>query len=494
MGFCQTGVSVSVISSFALTPQPLPVHPPPAPSQKTPPSIGSPPPKHKTWQAGTLTYTTGGLIALFLWLLWGDFSWAMRDRSVGPMAQWYLSFLEVPNLLFALLLSSFPAAIGLILGPIISYNSDRHRGPRGRRIPFLLITTPIAAFGMVGLGLCPVIGPMLHQALGSLSPGERVSTLICFGLFWAAFEFATIAASSVFGGLIGDVVPAPLLGRFYGLFRAVSLIDGMIFNKLLIGKVDTYYTTIMLVIAVFYGCGFMWVCYKVKEGDYPPPPPEEAGAPGAMLGFFRSARTYFRECFSRSYYIWVFIMLTIASICFMPVNTFMIPYARSLGMNMDTYGNCLSLTFTISLILAYPLGWLSDIFHPLRMCIACLAGYIIVTAWGGFFARSPETFAVALVLHGVLSGCYYTSSASLALRLYPHSKFAQFASAGGIIASLCTMSINPLIGIAIDYTGKLFYHTFSAACALAIGAFVMAVYVHGKFMRLGGPKNYIAPV
>lgn len=410
------------------------------------------------------------------------------------MAQWYLKHLEVPNVLFALILGTFPAAIGLILGPIISYKSDRHRGPRGRRIPFLLITTPVAAFGMFGLGLCPILGPWLHQALGASSPGEKIATLICFGIFWAAFEFATIIATSVFGGLINDVVPAPLLGRFYGLFRVVSLIDGMIFNYWLIGKVDTHYTIILLVIAVFYGTGFMWVCYKVKEGAYLPPPPEEMGAPGPLGSFLSGAKTYFRECFSHSYYVWVFILLTVSGFCFMPVNTFAIPYARSLDMSMDAYGKCLALTFMISLVLAYPLGWLADIFHPLRMSIGCLFGYLAVTVWGAVFARDPHTFAIALVLHGVLSGCYFTSAASLALRLYPRSKFAQFASAGGIMASLGGMALGPLIGTLIDVTGNVYYYTFTAGCALSLVALAAGWHVHGKFMRLGGPKNYIAPL
>jgi hypothetical protein len=206
------------------------VHTPAAPLPKAD-STAAPsasPGKPNVWRAGTLTYTTGSLIVLFLWLLWGDFSWAMRDRSVAPLAQWYLKSIEVPNLLFALLISTFPAAIGLVLGPIISYKSDRHRSPRGRRIPFLLITTPIAAFGMLGLAATPYISRWVHGHFPDQS--EMVVAVLCFGVFWAAFEFATIVASSVFGGLIGDVVPAPLLGRFYGLFRAVSLIDGMISN------------------------------------------------------------------------------------------------------------------------------------------------------------------------------------------------------------------------------------------------------------------------
>lgn len=418
----------------------------------------------------------------------------MRERSVAPLAQWYLKSLDVPNLLFALLITTFPAIIGLLLGPIISYKSDRHRGPRGRRIPFLLITTPIAVFGMFGIGLCPLIGPWLHQALGTSSPGQTVVTLMCFGVFWAAFEFAIIAASAVFGGLINDVVPAPLLGRFYGLFRVVSLIDGMIFNYWLIGKVDTHFTLMLLTIAIFYGAGFTWVCLKVKEGAYPPPPPEEPGAPGAVGSFLSGAKTYFRECFSHSYYIWVFTLLTVANVCFMPVNIFMIPYARSLGMSMDAYGKCMALTFMISLGLAYFLGWLSDLFHPLRMSLACLVGYVAVTIWGASFARTPETFSIALVLHGVLSGCYYTSVASLALRLFPKSRFAQFASAVGAAGALLSMVLGPLVGTFIDATGNRYHYTFAISCGITLIALAAGWNVHGKFMRLGGPQNYSAPL
>jgi Na+/melibiose symporter-like transporter len=326
--------------------------------------------KPKTWSVGTLTYTSGGIIALFAWLLWGDFSWSMRERSVGPMASWYLDDIGVPKLLFGLLMSSFPALIGLILGPIISVKSDRHRGKWGRRIPFLLVTTPIAAFGMVGLAVTPLIaswlhslgqpghplGLKLHAALGGSPSGvaflglienEMIVAVVCFVIFWTAFEFATIAGLSVFGGLINDVVPQQLLGRFYGLFRAVSLIDGMIFNFWIMGHVPMHFTLILTVIGIFYGTAFMWVCFKVKEGTYPPPPPPEPGSDTWAGGFTGGAKMYFRECFTHSYYLWVFVMMMFAALCFLPVNVFVIPYAKSLDVNMDVYGKFVALTFFI---------------------------------------------------------------------------------------------------------------------------------------------------
>ncbi|MDR1282772.1 MAG: MFS transporter, partial [Opitutaceae bacterium] len=256
----------------------------------TPASDQAPAKPPRAWKAGTLTYTSGGLVVIFFWLLCGDFAWSMRDRSVGPMSQWYLNHLKVPNLLFGLLMISFPAFVGMILAPIISVKSDRHRGRRGRRIPFLLATTPVAALGMTGIGLTPILAQQVHR----LFPGqsETVIAVVCFGVFWAVFEFAAVAAQPVFNGLVNDVVPKSLLGRFYGLFRAVSLIDGMIFNYWIMGKAPGHFTLILCIIDVFYGTAFMWVCLKVKEGDYPPPAPgpsssTHTGINGFWRGFFR---------------------------------------------------------------------------------------------------------------------------------------------------------------------------------------------------------------
>lgn len=476
------------------------------------------PPTHekpKTWQAGTLIYTSGGLVMLFLWLLWGDFAWSMRDRSIGPMAQWYLNHLNVSNLLFGLLISSFPALIGLIFSPIVAVKSDRHRGRFGRRIPFLLITTPIAAFGMIGIGLTPVFAAWLHHALsptesiglwlqqtvGSSSVGagliaatqnEVLVALILFGIFWAGFEFATITSQTVFSGLINDVVPRAFLGRFYGLFRAVSLIDGMLVNFWIIGHVPTHFTVILISIGSFYGIAFLWVCFKVKEGDYPPPPPPPDKR-GLLGGFKREVKGYCSECFSNGYYVAIFLFLMAAALAFAPLNTFAIPYARSLNVNMEVYGKFLALTYLISFCLSFFLGWLADLLHPLRLAMATLACYIVVTVLGSLYATDATSFLALWVVHGILSGCYFTSSASLAQRLFPHAKFAQFASAAAMFTAFGNMIIGPAMGTIIDLSNNVYRYTFTAGFVLTSIALLAAWYAHARFMRLGGVKNYRAP-
>lgn len=269
------------------------------------------------------------------------------------------------------------------------------------------------------------------------------------------------------------------------MFRAVSLIDGIIFNFWLTGKIPTHFTLLLVVVGTFYGAAFMWVCFKVKEGEYPPPGPK----PTRMVG----AKTYFKECFSNRYYVSVFVMMMAAALAFAPINTFSIPYAKSLGVDMDHYGKALAATYLVSLTLAYFLGWLADAFHPLRVSIATLIGYLAVTAYGALFATTPATFLPAFILHGVLSGCYFTSAASLGQRLFPHEKYAQFASAAGIVMAPASMVLAPAVGLVIDASHGVYRLTFIAGCGLALLALAAAWRVHGHFMRLGGPMGYVAP-
>ncbi len=444
-----------------------------------------------TWSVGTLTYTTGGLIVLFSWLLWGDFVWFMKDRAIPPIVQLLLNKFGASDMVAGLLFGSLPPAMGLILGPIVSYKSDRHRGRWGRRIPFLLIPTPVAVLGIAGLAFSPQLGGLLDRWLGRDSPGPHTCVLIFLALFWMLFELATVIANSVYGALINDVVPQAVLGRFYGLFRALSLLAGIGFSFWLMGLADTHYVSIFLGMGALYGLGFTMMCLKVKEGDYPPAPPMDAGR--KVAGFFRATQTYFQECFGNRYYWWVFGSLAIAGLATGPVNLFSIFFATSVKMDLTTYGSCLALTYTISLILAYPLGWLADRFHPLRIGIGTLVLYALVTLWGGFYATDARTFGIALVAHGVVAGTWTTAVASLNQRLLPKAEFAQFASAGAIVANLSWIVLAPLAGRFLDHVHHDYRYTFFMGFGLTILGLIGCLVLHRKFMALGGPERYVAP-
>jgi MFS family permease len=442
----------------------------------------------KTWQVGTLTYTTGGLAMVFAWLLLGDFSWNLKERAVTPVAQLMLRAFEAPDFLVGLLVGSLPAALGMIIGPIVSVRSDRYRSMLGRRIPFILLPTPFIVISMVALGYTPMLADWVDVSLGESSPGIPTIGLSLFILFWTAFEISSTVANVIFGALINDVVPHALIGRFFGLFRAVGLIAAIIFNYSIIGHAESHFLAIFVGAALIYGISFALMCLKVREGNYPPPPPSVST--GKALA---PIANYFRECYSLSFYRWLFAAATLGMLASAPINSFSVFYAKSLDMEMAAYGKCLALTYAISLVLSYPLGSLADRFHPLRLGLGISIAYAITMSWAAIAVDSIDSFSVFFIIHGVATGAYFTATASLGQRLYPQMKFAQFASAWGITFGIGFVVTTPLIGIILDLTGHQYRLTFLASGGIAALSVFLFIRVYRMFMKLGGDLHYVPP-
>ena len=205
----------------------------------------------RTWQVNGLVYTAGGLVVLFVLMLTGDFAWAFKDRSVSMITKVLFKHFGASDFVNGLLIVSIPSCLGLIISPIVSYRSDRHRGKYGRRIPYLMKTTPLAVFAMVGLAFSPMLG----KSISLLGVDVKLATLCMLGVFWMIFELAMIIAGAVFNAFANDVVPAEMLGRFFGLFRIVSLVAGVIFSRWLLGWCATHSMWLFLGVAVLYGLG-----------------------------------------------------------------------------------------------------------------------------------------------------------------------------------------------------------------------------------------------
>lgn len=443
------------------------------------------------WRVGTLTYTAAGLTVLFCWLLWGDFAWNMKERAIQPMSQMLFKQFKASDLVLGLMVTSLPAALGMLIGPIVSVRSDNHRGRWGRRIPYLLIPTPIAAAAMVGMGYTPELATAFSAALGDKAPDMITCRLLVFSGLWAFFEIFTVIANAVFVGLINDVVPQAVIGRFFALFRIVSLGAGIIFNSFLMGHAEENYKIIFLCLGLLYGLGFTLMCLMVKEGDYPPPPPRQEGAYTARV--FEPVKAYFRECAAHRFYLWVFLAAMIGNAAFLPINSFDVPYIKSIGMSLERFGELRSITYAISIGLAFVIGWLADKFHPIRVGLVALAAYAAISLWAGLFAHDVTSFSFAYVAHGVISGIFFTGTASLFPRLFPRAKFAQFASAAGIILAMGFICVPPVVGRVLDITHQAYHYTFVIGGTVAATGCIVFGVLYRQFCRLGGMTGYIPP-
>ncbi len=443
----------------------------------------------KNRTVGTLTYTATGLGILFFWLLLGDFAIMMRERAAFPSVMELLRQHHASDTTMSILFSALPAIIGIFLGPIISYKSDRYRSRWGRRIPFLIIPTPIGALAMVGIGCCPWIGTQLSNLLGSVSPGIDFCVLSLFCIFWIIFECAVIITLAIFTGLINDVVPHGLLGRFYGCFRIVSLGAGIIFNYWIFKLTETHLFEIFAGVGLLFGGGFVLMCLMVKEGDYPPPQAEEGAS---SRGFFSNVKVYFVECFSHRYYVWIFAAWMFGFMSFYPFNTFAQWYGDSLGMSKTVFGKLTAISYAISLFLAFIVGWMVDRFSALRVSIAALMLFIPTVILGFVFVRDANSFGVVYVLHTVISGFYWTASAALPMVLFPKLRFAQFASANALLVAISTVFLGFVQGPLLDYSGHNYRLTLLAASVISsVALFSMLIVLRNyKALKEGTPPEY----
>ncbi|MBR0457639.1 MAG: MFS transporter [Victivallales bacterium] len=465
----------------------------------------------KKYHAGTLTYTLGGLVILALFLVWGDFTWAMKDRAVGPSATILIKKIGVSDFVYSLIIVSFPNFTNIFLCPLIAYISDRHRGPMGRRIPFLLFTTPFIVAGLYFLAICQWAGTHLSSAFPGVS--EHAGQLVFFCIGWVLLDFGTTLASSLFGALVNDVVPREMLGRFFAMFRMVSLVAGVLYNSVLLHRVGTHALWIFFGIGTLYGVGLLSLCLKVKEGQLPPPPPENYPPNTRVhIKVFTAVKTYFRTTFSLGYYRWLMLYGAISVLMFMPVNSFAIQYVKALDIDMHAYGNSLAVTYTISLCLSYFVGMFTDRINPMRAGCLFLVAYIgiLMLAWTslanpdatatlvqkltGWRPSLTAIFCTLLIVRSVVGGCFLTATASLAARLYPRSHFAQFAAATGIVRAIVTMTCVPIMGKLLDLLHSNYILGFPIAAVLTACGALILLKLHLNYKQHFVDGKYVAPL
>lgn len=410
-----------------------------------------------------------------------------RERAVTPLTQVLLKNYQVSDAVVGFLLFSLPSALSMVLLPVVSYRSDRYRSSLGRRIPFLLATVPIVSFSLLALAFVPHFSRLIHEMLGPYSPGLKICFLLIFSLLWIVFEVAAIVGNGLFVALINDVVPHQIIGRFFALFRMVGLAVGLSFNFFLMGKAETHYMIMFIALGVIYGVGFGMMCLRVKEGNYPPPATQH------YEGFLASVRRYFQECFAHPFYRIIFISFGLAQVVFIPVNAFSLFFAKSVGMSLDAYGKALAIGMLCTMILSYPLGSIADRFHPLRIGIATLILYFVLSMAGTFWISNEQSFVVIFVAHVIISGIFMTAVSSLGQRLFPKSTFAQFFSAASMVSSVFMFVLTPLVGGILDMSGSVYRLTFVMGGVLAGLAIIAFLAVLRYYNSLGGDRSYSAP-
>lgn len=450
---------------------------------------------------GTLTYTKAGLASLFVWLLWGDFCLIMVGTAVPATLQVNLREMGAPNWLLSCILTTIPGILNMTVCPVVSFWSDRYRGRWGRRIPFLFAATIPLTLSLVLLGFSRQIGSWLQSAvLGGVSQAALI--LVVIGILVFCFQFFNMVVSSVYYYLFNDVVPTEVLSRFMSLLRIVGVLSGAVFNWFFLRFVGTHMTEIFLVTAVLYCLALLLMCWRVREGEYPPAPANAGGRTGLIGG----VRTYFGECFSLRFY-WLFFLANTCFIAHTVSAGFNLLQARAVGIDLDFFGKVTAISGVVAAVLLYPAGIFADRFHPLRtLIIATIALMMSQVFWLAFLFFNPSASAA----HGLFiaitavatpaSALYLAAELPFYMRILPKERFGQFCSANAMVRSLALIGGGLLLGLSIDrlavfFPAKDYCYRFVAIWTLAClaGSLFFLFRLHSAWKKLGGVASYSPP-
>lgn len=384
------------------------------------------------------------------WLLLGDLGIAIRDRVAQPGALELLRQHGASDTTTSLLLATVPALISLLLVPMLGWYSDQHRSRWGRRRPFLFAAALTGCGALLGLAVAPDLAAIVDAGLGTASPGLRTCTLGCFCLFWTVFECAALTAASMFTGLVSDIVPPALLGRFYAAIRIVGLSVGIAFNTWVFALTEHHLRQVLLAAAFAFAVPVLLMCMTLRE-------------PGVAAPVAAARRGRLRACAAHPSFPLAVAVFLLAAITFAPFNTFYQYYAHAIGVPKATLGALTATGYAISIASAFGIGWLVDRRGAVRVSCILMALYCVIAALGCALVRGSASFQLFYLAHVSVSGAFFTAASSLPMALFPADRFVQFNATKDLLVVLANIVVTAVQGPLLDLSGHDYRLTLLSA-------------------------------
>lgn len=452
----------------------------------------TPPASAKKFQVGTLIYTQTGLLTVMFWMLLGDLCLQIMEQLPTSLVPLQLRWATASDTLIGFISGSLPAVLGIMLNPVIGVQSDRHRGSLGRRRPFLLGSTPLVMIALLGLGFATPVA----ETLGAWSGAQSLAAVKIgwLGGCMAVFVVANTYIMQIYQFLFVDVIPAQVMGKFVGCYRAVGALGAFIFHRYMFGQAESHTAMIYTVSAVLYGVSFSLLIWKVKEGNYPEPPPRQT------LG--KTVRSYFVECFNNRFYLKAYSLAFCFWSAIVPLWTFLVffgtkpgqdlGYAPTLGLSLESFGQARGWCSLVQVPVFFLVGPLVDRFHPLRVG---MVGMLLssLTFFANFlWVHDEASFTFWLITNFIAQAIYMGAYLAILPRLLPRVKYGQFFTANQIFGfagvALAPVLCGRLLELVKDYR---YIYIWCGGCTML--GFVMCLVLYRHWQKLGGDHNYHPP-
>lgn len=450
------------------------------------------------YRVGTLVYTRRALVVLFFWMLFGDFCFTMMEGIVPSVVPLLLNDLPITKTTIALVIGVIPNLITMIVTPILSYRSDRHRGPWGRRIPYLVVFSPVVTACVILTGFSLDISAWIHGLLSTRFAGVSAAQIMFVTVATCSvlYQFFNLFVYYIYYYLFNDVIPQTLLGRYYALFRIVGAASGFLFSRYIFGWTEHHMRSVFVAIGLIYLVAFMLMCWKVREGQYPAPPPVSEPSTGRIRRWLAGLKTFVRDCYSHPFYWPLYIGYALGLVGGSGVSIFRSLFAtEELGMSWDELGRAMSWGLIIGLVMYYPLGWLADRIHPMRLILIGIVATLLVYIGSAINIRSADTFIFWTLLNFASQAIAVSANAPLYPRIFPKSHFGQFSAAISLLSSGAVMLGNYAVGRLIDSSATCSYMVmYWWSVGFTVPSLLCYLIFYRNWKRRGGARNFVPPI
>jgi len=399
---------------------------------------------HDKFSVGTLTYNKRGLWLVFFWLMWNDFSITLLEQ-VTSLTGIMMRDRQASYTLMATF-GTVGGILGMWINPFFSTWSDRLRTRFGRRRPILMIATPLFAASLCAIAFMPDFYHFLmkFQAMAQLLNHIPINGEVLFiGMASIVNGLFNGVVLAIFSYYYWDVVPEIVLGRFNSLAKIVTVAAGMVWSFGVVGYAEHHTKMVFIGVSIFCLSVYLLSVWQVKEGGYPAPEPR------ATTNMLEPIYDYFRDCFSKPYYLWIFFGTLLFQLGNQGGN-FQFFYLRyDLGMDLTTTGwiNGIGLTATTAfgLLLGYSTGSLIDRLKPIRVIPATFFFWSLLTLVSFFVVRDKLSAAIMASLININLFVFGVSLGAVTVELFPREKIGQFCSAQAFFYQTIIMVLNPLV-------------------------------------------------
>lgn len=340
-------------------------------------------------------------------------------------------------------------------------------------------------------------GPEISRWLHTTVPILRVfslgaMTLVLLGLFTVSWHFFNMVLVNLFNFLVRDVVPQPLIARYVSLGTVINITASMLFTWFVFPHILINRKIVCVVVGLIYLTAFMLMCWQVKEGEYPPPEPRPAG--GFFGSYLKTFFTYFRECLSvpiyRDFVIVYALMVAAGS-----TTPFSLLFLKeTIHLSMTEMGRVFTLGSLLSAIVVYPLGYLCNRIHAIRLMLAALICMAVGTLLSYFFINGLASWILFIIITIAPSTAWGLAFNTFMLKVFPAEKFGQFFSSINVLGFGSIFISNYLVGAFMDLVHSNYRLTFliTFVCYAAMIPMLFMVYRHWR--NHGGPDNYVPPL